>query len=72
MPQKVAIESFKVKGIDANLALTSKSHVQILLNDGWRIVSTSSASIPELSQIFVTFVLERDEEKTPSNYKGLL
>lgn len=62
MPQRVIVEPFPTEPMAKGLELSQDSILAKALADGWRIVGSSSAAVPGLSTLYVTFVLEKPEE----------
>jgi hypothetical protein len=59
MPQRVIIETFPTQPGAKGLELSQDSLLAKALADGWRIIDSSSAAVPGLSALYVTFVLEK-------------
>jgi len=65
MPQRVIIEPFhtEVKGFTPEgYEFASSTAIGKALEAGWRIVHVTSAPVPELSTVYVTFVVEKSAD----------
>ena len=65
MPQRVIIETFPTEPWTKGLELNQDGLLAKALADGWRIIDSSSAAVPGLAALYVTFVLEKAGEPTP-------
>jgi hypothetical protein len=74
MPQRVIVQPFTTEPTIKSLELHQDSILAQALADGWRIVSSSSAAVPGLATLYVTFVLEKAtrEENTPLTREEIL
>jgi hypothetical protein len=62
MPQRVIIEPFHTEVIGFTPKgdeFASTTAIGKALVDGWRIIHVTSAAVPELSTVYVTFVVEK-------------
>jgi hypothetical protein len=65
MPQRVIVEPFSTDSTSKGVELKQDGSVSKALADGWRIVHSSSAAVPGLSTLYVTFVLEKPDSGQP-------
>jgi hypothetical protein len=62
MPQRIIIEPFQTKTTGftpEGYEFASSTAIGKALAAGWRIVHVTSAPVPELSTVYITFVVEK-------------
>jgi hypothetical protein len=62
MPQRIIIEPFQTKTTGftpEGYEFASSTAIGKALEAGWRIVHVTSAPVPELSTVYITFVVEK-------------
>jgi hypothetical protein len=74
MRQWVVTESYRVTGgSESSFSIQKDGALAKAMADGWRIVHSSSTNLPELYQIFVTYILEKPDPEVPKkDFKGLI